>query len=78
MYSLPSIQIARKPFLHILLMERVVYLLFKLRLEVDINNDSLSVVEPRVSRFYNVVIYLNDETIFQVSIDCDTKSAFVA
>ena len=41
------------------------------------NSRSLSVVLPRVSRFYNAVIYLNEETIFQVSIDCETKSVFV-
>lgn len=58
-------------------MERVVNLPFKLRLEVDMNSRSLSVVLPRVSRFYNAVIYLNEETIFQVSIDCETKSVFV-
>ena len=51
MYSLPSMPIARKPSLQILEIVRVVNLPYKLRFDVEMNNGSLSVVEPRVSRY---------------------------
>ena len=59
MYSLPSMPIARKPSLQILLMVRVVSLPFRLRFEAETNNGSLSVVLPLVSRYSLMGLFIS-------------------